>query len=169
MAEEANDRDAAKELWRMIKDTRVAMMTTLDDNGYLHARPMGALPHAGFDNATLWFFTEVHSEKAGTIERQWRVNLAYADPDKQQYVSVSGVAELVRDRTMIKHLWRNDAMAWFPKGPDDPALALVKVSVDSATCWDNAANAMVKAYGYLKAKASGAQPNPGESVQAAFQ
>ncbi|HYG86419.1 MAG TPA: pyridoxamine 5'-phosphate oxidase family protein [Azospirillum sp.] len=169
MAREANDREAAEQLWQMIKDMRVAMMTTLDDNGYLHARPMGTLSHAGFDNATLWFFTDIHSEKAVDIERHWRVNLAYSNPGKQHYVSVSGVAELVRDRTVIHHLWRDAMTTWFPKGPDDPNLTLIKVTVDSAEYWDSPSSTMVWAYGYLKAKMTGKRPSPGENVQVAFQ
>ena len=160
MGREATDHDAAEKLWQMIKGMRIAMLTTLDDHGYLHARPMGTLPHAGFDNGTLWFFTDAHSEKAVDIERHWRVNLAYADPDKQNYVSVSGVAELVLDRDKIKHLWRDIMTTWFPKGPDDPNLALIKVTVDSAEYWDSPSGLRELVYGYAKAVITRKPPTP---------
>lgn len=169
MAREATDRDAADKLWQMIKDMRVAMMTTLTGSGHLHARPMGTLPHAGFDNATLWFFTDAHSDKAADIDRNWRVNLAFADPDAQNYISVSGVAEIVRDKDKIRHLWRDILTTWFPKGPDDPNLALIKVTVDSAEYWDSPSATMVWAYGYVKAKLTGERPDPGENARVAFQ
>lgn len=169
MARHTDNDQAAEKLWAMIKDMRVTMMTTLDDNGFLHSRPMGTLPHAGFDDATLWFFTDAHSEKASEIERHWRVNLAYSDPNAQNYVSVSGVAEIVRDRGKIHALWRDIMTTWFPKGPDDPGIALIKVTVDSAEYWDSPSSAMVWAYGYAKAKLTGERPNPGENARVAFQ
>lgn len=169
MARSANDREAAAKLWDMIKGVRIAMMTTLDENGRLRSRPMATLPHAGFDDGTLWFFTRADSPKVHELQQHWRVNLAYADPGDQNYVSVSGVAELVRDRDKIRFLWRDILSTWFPQGPDDPEVALLKVSVDQAEYWDSPSSAMVYAYGYVKAKITGESPNPGEHVKIAFQ
>ncbi len=169
MARSAEDREAADKLWGMIKGVRIAMMTTLNDNGILHSRPMATLPHAGFDDGNLWFFTRADSPKVHELKEHWRVNLSYADPSNQNYVSVSGVAELVRDREKIRFLWRDIMSTWFPQGPDDPEIALLKVSVDHAEYWDSPSSAMVYAYGYVKAKITGEPPNPGENVKIAFQ
>ncbi|MBP2230521.1 general stress protein 26 [Azospirillum agricola] len=163
------DREAAEKLWSMIKGTRVTMMTTLDDNGRLNSRPMATLSHGGFEDGTLWFFTRADSEKVSELDRHWRVNLAYANPDKEDYVSLSGIAEVVRDRDKIRFLWRDILSTWFPKGPDDPEIALLKVSVDQAEYWDSPSSAMVYAYGYVKAKITGEAPDPGENVKIAFQ
>ena len=169
MARNAGDREAADKLWGMIKGMRIAMMTTLDENGILRSRPMATLPHAGFDDGTLWFFTRADSSKVHDLQEHWRVNLAYADPGDQSYVSISGVAELVRDRDKIRFLWRDLLGTWFPQGPDDPQVALLKVSIDQAEYWDSPSSAMVYAYGYVKAKLTGEPPNPGEHAKIAFQ
>lgn len=165
----AGDRETTAKLWGMIKGVRVAMMTTLDDNGLLNSRPMATLSHAGFDDGTLWFFTRADSPKVGEVAIHKRVNLAYANPDKEDYVSVSGVAETVRDRDKIRFLWREVLATWFPNGPDDPEIALLKITVDQAEYWDSPSSAMVHAYGYVKAKLTGEPPNPGENVKIAFQ
>ncbi|WP_448202707.1 pyridoxamine 5'-phosphate oxidase family protein [Azospirillum sp. sgz302134] len=169
MARSANDRESAEKLWDMIKGVRIAMMTTLDDNGYLRSRPMATMPHAGFDDGTLWFFTRADSPKVHELKQHWRVNLSYADPSDENYVSVSGVAELVRDKDKIRFLWRDILSTWFPQGPDDPEVALLKITVDQAEYWDSPSSAMVYAYGYVKAKITGEPPNPGENVKIAFQ
>ncbi|MBK1836465.1 pyridoxamine 5'-phosphate oxidase family protein [Azospirillum sp. YIM B02556] len=163
------DKGEVKKLWEMMKGIQVAMMTTLDDNGRLNSRPMATLSHAGFEDGTLWFFTRAHSEKVDEIDRHWRVNLAYSNPDKQDYVSVSGVAEVVRDRDKIRFLWRDIMSTWFPQGPDDPEVALLKVSVDQAEYWDSPSSTMVYAYGYVKAKLTGQSPDPGDNAKIAFQ
>ena len=169
MARDATDAQAAEKLWSMIEDVPVAMMTTLDDNGFLHSRPMATLRHAGFDDATLWFFTKADSAKIGEIDRHWRVNLSYADPKRQNYVSVSGVAEVLLDRARVKELWRDILTTWFPGGPDDPEIALLKITVDQAEYWDSPSSSMVWAYGYAKAKLTGEPSHPAENARVAFQ
>ncbi|AWK86327.1 pyridoxamine 5'-phosphate oxidase family protein [Azospirillum thermophilum] len=164
-----NDRDAAEKLWGLIKGIRVAMMTTLDDNGLLNSRPMATLPHAGFEDGTLWFFTQIDSPKVHELATHKRVNLAYADPGNENYVSISGIGETVRDPDKIRFLWRDILSTWFPKGPDDPEIALLKITVDHAEYWDSPSSAMVYAYGYVKAKLTGEAPDPGENVKIAFQ
>ena len=55
--------DDIKKLWGMIKDIRVTMMTTIDDDGTLRSRPMVA-QQSEFDG-DLWFFTWINSPKVG--------------------------------------------------------------------------------------------------------
>ena len=169
MARSATDRESTEKLWGMIKGVRIAMMTTLDENGILRSRPMATLPHAGFDDGTLWFFTRADSPKVHELQEHWRVNLSYAEPSDQNYVSVSGIAQLVRDQDKIRFLWRDIMSTWFPNGPDDPEVALLKVTVDQAEYWDSPSSAMVYAYGYVKAKITGEPPSPGDHAKIAFQ
>jgi general stress protein 26 len=162
MARQASDAQAAEKLWSLIEDFPVAMLTTLDDNGFLHSRPMATLPEAGFADASLWFFTHTGSAKTHELDRHWRVNLAFSDHSRHSYVSVGGIAELVRDREMAHRLWDARFTPWFPGGPDDPGLTLMKVTVDQAEYWDAAASGMAWVYGYMKARLTDG-PQPGAS------
>ena len=78
-------------------------------------------------NGDIWFFTQASSHKVTEIEKLPKVNVSFADPDNQRYVSVSGAAQLVRDRTRIDELWRPEFKIWFPEGKDDPEIALLRV------------------------------------------
>ncbi|WP_029011412.1 pyridoxamine 5'-phosphate oxidase family protein [Azospirillum halopraeferens] len=168
MASTPSNHDAAGTLWSLIKGLRVAMMTTIHEDGTLRSRPMATLSHAGFDDATLWFFTRAHSTKTHEVAAHRQVNLAYADPGDQTYVSVSGIAELETDRERIKSLWREPLATWFPKGVDDPEIALIRVKVESAEYWDAPSSLMVHAYGYARAKLTGEPPKPGDHGTVAF-
>jgi general stress protein 26 len=152
---------AGEKLWEMIKDMRFAMLTSVDEGGILRSRPM-ATKQEGFDGV-LWFFTRASSHKVFEIQKNQHVNLSYADPDDQNYVSVSGLAELVRDKGKAKELWNEYLKTWFPKGLDDPDLALLKVRVDQAEYWDSPSSAMVHAFGYAKALLTGEPPKMGEN------
>jgi general stress protein 26 len=112
---------------------------------------------AEFDG-DLWFFTSAGSAKVGEVQRDRQVNMSYADTDGQRYVSVSGTAQLVRDRAKIKELWNPIFKAWFHDRLDDSDLALLKVAVERAEYWDSPSSKVVQLYGFVKAVATGKRP-----------
>ena len=158
MAKEKSDVEKLREL---IKGIRIAMLTTVDQDGSLRSRPM-ATQQTEFDG-DLWFFTPHSSAKVGEVGREHQVNVSYADPDDQRYVSVSGTASVVRDRAKAEELWNPFLKAWFPKGLDDPDLALFKVEVQKAEYWDAPSSTMVYLVGLAKAAVTGKRPDIGEN------
>lgn len=158
MAKEKSDVEKLRDL---IKDVRIAMLTTVDRDGTLRSRPM-ATQTTEFDG-DLWFFTEHDSAKVGEIGREHQVNVSYADPKEQLYVSVSGTAREVRDRAKAEELWHPFLKTWFPQGLDDPNLALLQVNVHKAEYWDSPSSTMVYLYGFAKAVLTGKRPDPGEN------
>ena len=151
-----------EKLGALIKDVKIAMLTTPDSDGTLRSRPM-ATQNGEFDG-TLWFFTRASSPKVEEVEQSHQVNLSYAAPDSNTYVSVSGTATLVRDPAKAKQLWNPILKAWFPQGLEDPDLALLHVEVEKAEYWDSPSSAMVHMVGFVKAIATGHayKPSPGE-------
>jgi general stress protein 26 len=149
-------------LAKLIRGIRVAMLTTVEADGSLRSRPMQT-QEAEFDG-TLWFFTWVDTAKVHEIQRERHVNLAYANASDDVYVSVSGVARLVRDEAKARELWSPVHKAWFPKGLDDPNLGLVRVDVSKAEYWDTPSGKLVQLIGFAKALATG-KPYGGEGAE----
>ena len=137
----------------MVGDAKFAMLTTLEKDGTLRSRPMATMQLDGEGN--LWFFTSLSSPKIEETQPGQQVNLSYARTDKQDYLSVSGTAELVHDKKKMQALWSPWLKPWFPKGPDDPELALLKVGIIAVEYWDAPDSAMARAYGLVKAVATG--------------
>ena len=157
-----NNTDNNKKLRDLIKDIRFAMLTTLEEDGTLKSRPM-ATQEVEFDG-DIWFFTYGGAPKVDEIVSNQHVNVSYSEPKDQKYVSVSGTAQLVRDRQKIEELWNPLFKAWFPKGLDEPDLALLKVSVDKAEYWDSPSSKVVRLVGFAKALITGEQiGNPGDN------
>lgn len=129
------NQDAVKKVAELIKDIDIAMLTTVEADGTLRSRPMGT-QQVEFDG-DIWFFTSDETAKVDEIARQNRVNVSYAKPDKQRYVSVSGTAELVNDRAKMEALWSPIYKAYFPKGLDDPSLRLLKIHAEKAEYWES--------------------------------
>ena len=163
--ETRNDETARGKVLDMISSIKVALMVTTA-NGSLHARPMVAQQE--HSDGELWFFTSASSRKIGEIAADPQVLLSYADPDSQDYVSVVGDAEVVRDRGKIHEKWSEPMRVWFPKGKDDPDIALIRVRIREAEYWDSASSTLVHAYGYAKAVLTGERPNPGDNKHVDF-
>jgi general stress protein 26 len=150
------DHEGADKLYELIKGTRICMMTTVEPDGTLHSRPMYGMD--ADEAGDLWFFTKISSPKVTEISKDGQVNLAYANPEKQDYVSVSGRAEIVRDRARIDEKWSPAARAWFPDGKDDPQIALIRVHPERGEYWDSPSATIVNIYGYAKAMLTGSSP-----------
>lgn len=125
-------------LGEMIKDMKFTMMTTIDGDGCMHSRPMATLKFNPKDfDGKLWFFSKENSHKVHAIENDQHVNLAYSNPEKHHYISVSGSAEVVKDKSLMEKLWNPSLKAWFPEGINDPDISLINVKVDTAELWDS--------------------------------
>lgn len=156
--------DAAdlQKISELIKDIKVAMLTS-DDGGHLRSRPMVAA-QKDF-SGELFFFTRASVAKVDEVAQHSQVNVSYADSAKQDYISLSGIGEILRDPAVVRSHWSEAMRTWFPKGKDDPEIAILKVSVTQAEYWDAPSSTMVNLYGYARAITTGRSPHPGENAR----
>ncbi len=155
--------DDLRKVAELIKDVKICMLTTVEPDGLLRSRPMATQEIKGDFDGVLWFFTESGSGKVEEIDRERHVNLAYSRPGHQSYVSISGDASVVQDRAKAKELWSPIFKAWFPKGLDDPQLALLRVQVREAEYWDAPHGTVVTVVGLVKSLVTGQKYTPGEN------
>jgi general stress protein 26 len=125
---------AFEHLSELIHGINVAMLTTVDRTGHLHSRPMMTLRHTA-DNA-LWFFTEASSHIVDDVNGHHPVNLSYADLAQGRYISVSGRARVVNDRTKKSQLWENRLAQWLPHGCEHSSVILLRIEVHDAEVWN---------------------------------
>jgi general stress protein 26 len=154
------DPETLKKLSDMIKHIQTAMLTS-EDGPHLRARPMVAAQQ-DFDGE-LFFYTHASAHKVREVGAHERVGVSYADSHHQLYVSLSGTADVLTDKALIKAHWSEPMRTWFPEGIDDPDIAILKVTVDQAEYWDAPSSAMVHLFGYVKAVTTGQAPHPGEN------
>lgn len=152
-------KEPMKHLGELIRGIKVAMMTTIERDGSLRSRPMWT--HDQDFAGELWFFTREHSAKVDEVAHDQHVNLSYAEPSKDRFVSVSGRCRLVLDKHKVRELWSPTLRAWFPEGLEDPELALLCVTVEKAEYWDTPSSRMVQLIGFAKAALTGEPYKPG--------
>jgi general stress protein 26 len=151
-----------EKLRELVKDIDFCMLTTVDEGGDLHSRPMSSNGDIDPDG-DIWFFTSASSHKVSEINKLPKVNVSFADPDNQRYISVSGTAQLVRDRAKIDELWRPEFKIWFPEGKDDPEVALLRVSLEKAEYWDSPSSTIGYALSFVSSLVTGKEPDLGEN------
>ncbi len=142
-----------RKVWELIKTIDIALLVTRGLDGKLHSRPLAAAQKE-FDGR-LWFMTQKASPKLGELLHDPAVLLAYVDPHKQTYVSVSGTAAVIIDRERINEIWTASQRLWFPLGPDEQDIRLICVTVESAEYWDRPALPFVYAFHYVKTLLTG--------------
>lgn len=158
MAEEIK-RESVDKLKELLDDIDFCMLTT-HSGGRLRSRPMSTQKME--TDGELWFFTNDNSHKIEEIEADNRVNCAYAKPDDNTYVSVSGTASISKDRAKIEELWSPILKAWFPDGLDDPTLCLLKVQVQEAEYWEASSSTLIQLAGFVQAFVTGKKMSYGE-------
>src|SRR4051812_43361627 len=121
-SQNGNDR---AELDTLLAHYKTALLTTRGEDGHFHTRPMSMQRHRTGEE--LWFVTATDTRKSHDLEHDSHCALAFHDGgNSATYVSVSGTAELVRDRDTLRRLWEPEWKAWFPDGPETKDAVLIR-------------------------------------------
>jgi general stress protein 26 len=145
-------------VWDIIEDIPICMVTT-HAGGTMRARPMHAVPDR--DAGCIFFLTDIRGAKDDEIARDMDVCLAFADVTENTYLSLSGLAEVVHDAALAKELWSTEAEVWWPLGPTDPDVRVLRVVPDAAEYWDARGNSVTVALRMAAARLAGEQPDLG--------
>ena len=152
--------DNIDRVWDIIEKTGVCMLTTQSSGG-LRARPLEARPDR--EAGLLFFVTDIHSAKEDEIEATPDVGLVFIDSSDKAYLSITGRARVMRDAELIKAAWRNTDEVWWPGGPGDPNVCVLRIEPATAELWDGPASPVVTAFEFAKARLTGAEPKLGEN------
>ncbi|MFC5337279.1 pyridoxamine 5'-phosphate oxidase family protein [Leucobacter denitrificans] len=140
----------------IMRDERFVMLSTATADGKVVSHPM--TPQEVTDGANVWFLLGLQGDQADAIRVNPHVNLAFAETGS--WLSVSGVAEFVEDRSKVAELWDGQLDEYFT-GPDDPNLGLLKFVGQSAQYWGVPGGGMVAAVKIMASKVTGSEP-PGQ-------
>lgn len=150
---------ALREFWDVVKDVRVAMLTTVGRDGVPRARPMATQEVAPDD--VLWFYAAKDSRKVADLTDNQHVELSYAAADRDLYATASGLAQVVNDPARARELWNPVVAGWFPDGPDDPNLCLLRVDLHEAEYWRDRQPRTMRLTQALTAAVTGRAPASG--------
>jgi general stress protein 26 len=168
MAAAVTTKKKLDELYELIDDMEIALLTTRRADGMLVTRPMDTQDHGPL--ADLWFVTDIHTHKIDEIEADPHVSVGYYNSKSHEWVSVSGTATISQDRARIKELYKSDWKMWFEDegagrdgGPDDPRLALILVDAHTVTYMKSDHSKPMVLFELAKGMVTGKQPDIGRA------
>jgi general stress protein 26 len=154
-------------LYSQIEDIEIAMMTTRRADGHLQSRAMATQKRA--TGADLWFVTSDGTPKLRDLEFDQHLNLSYYKDRTREWISVSGLVTITKDRQKIHELYAPDWGIWFPKGgdprhgtKDDPRMVLIGVTVHAAMFLEVNKPQPVVLFEIVKGWVTGTEPQLGE-------
>jgi general stress protein 26 len=151
---------ALRDLAENLDGQRVAMLTLHDEAGHLVSQPM--TPQEMDEHGAIWMMVS----SGATAERlrggDSAVNLSFSDERRARYVSISGRASVVDDIERKRELWSVLARPWFPGGPEDPSLLLIRVAPLQAEIWEGPTSATVRALAFAASIVAGKPVGLGE-------
>jgi general stress protein 26 len=117
--------DDPRDLAQLLGAYRIALLTTRGAEGHLRCRPMTMRQKVRGEE--IWFATALASTKCKDLEADPRCALALFDAKDGTTLSISGRGEVLRDRNLALALWDPSWTRWFPGGPAQRGLALLRV------------------------------------------
>lgn len=148
--ENLNKQEAIDKMKDLIDDQNICMFCSgIDSFGLLNTRPMSV--QKVDDDGTIWFFSNVNSEKNHEVQEDNRVQLIFSDTGKMQFLTLYGRTTEHHDQSKIDELWSPMVKAWFPEGKEDPNLTLLRFEPSDGYYWDTKNGKMVS---FLKIAAS---------------
>lgn len=154
-------------LYEKIDDIGMAMMTTRRADGHLRSRAMAMQKAA--PGADLWLVTREGTGKLDEIAADPHVNLSFFRSTNMEWISVSGLATVSRDRATIQALYAPDWSMWFDEEgdprhgtADDPRIVLIGITVHAAEFLSVDSPRPVLLFEMAKGWLTGTEPELGE-------
>ena len=130
-------------VWDIIESVGVCMLTT-QAGGRLRARPVEPRPDR--KSSLIFVVTDVRSAKQEEIEAKPDVNLVFIDAKAKAYLSIAARACVTKDICKIEQVWRLTDAVWWPGGPTDSNVCLLRIEPQTGELWDGPASTAVAVF-----------------------
>lgn len=141
--DDMTEQNSLSRVWDIVEKVRVGMLTTQFSGG-LRARPLEA--RVDRDAGIIWFVTDVRGAKDEEIGAAHDIGLVFIHEGDHAYLSITGRAFVTRDTAKSKEIWRKTDDTWFPDGPDDPNVRVLRIEPVTAELWDGPSSAAAVAF-----------------------
>ncbi len=130
----ATDRQAILTVAALIKEIDICLLTTRGEDGALDARPISNNGLVDWDGQS-WFFAPRHGAMVRQLEADPEATAGYRATEGFTFVSVSGPVSIEDDVELKERFWMADLERWFPGGPSDPDVVLLRLDAQRARWW----------------------------------
>ena len=126
--------EAIPKIAALINEIDICVFATRGEGGELHARPMSNNGQVEWDGQS-WFFAPTDGRLVAELRADPAAVAAYRAEEGFTFVSVSGRATLETDDALKERYWLDELERWFPNGPSDPNVTLIRLDAEHADWW----------------------------------
>lgn len=137
-----------KIIGEIIEDIGVCMLTSINQIGGLHSRPMYVQEID--EDGSLWFFTSSESNLMEEINKIPVVNVTFSAFGKDKFLSATALAYEAYDQKKMQELWTPSLEVWFKDGIETKDITLLRLDLQDVEYWDSPSASMVKVAGVVK-------------------
>jgi general stress protein 26 len=102
----------------LISRSKIAMLGSLDQNGYPNIKAMLNLEHE--ELKTIWFSTNTSSKRVAQFHQNPKACVYYVDQERFMGLMLAGNVEVLQDPLSRQRLWRPGFEMYYPLWVDDP-------------------------------------------------
>lgn len=163
------DQEAGAHVHALLTELPDVMLTTFEragDSPIARAQPMHV---AQLDpDSTMWFMTALHTQ--AVAQARTYPEATVVGQSRRCYVSLAGPLEIVTARERVRAIWTRAHEIWFPAGPDDPDVGLLRFTPREAEFWDVSNMQGIRfLYAAAKALLKGTRPEQDPAQHGAIQ
>ncbi|MFX1417547.1 MAG: pyridoxamine 5'-phosphate oxidase family protein [Promethearchaeota archaeon] len=131
--------DEAKKLSkRLIENSLVAYLSTIDHNGFpitralLNTRCKERYPEFSKffkklrDKFVMYFSTNTSSSKIDHIKENSKVSVYFCNPENFEGLLFGGEVEIIEDMNIKQQFWLETSIRYYPKGLNDPDYTILQ-------------------------------------------
>ena len=120
----------------------ICMMSTTAPNGTITSRPMSNNGDVEYDGNS-YFYSYDEAEVIKELKENDNLNLSFQGDDKF-YIAISGKAQLITDKKILKEHWVPSLNTWFNDDVDTPGIIMIHVKAKSIKYWHKEEQGEVK-------------------------
>lgn len=136
----ATDRELEQRFWSELESSPFMMLGFADAQDS-RIRPMTAK----LDGHRIWFFGSRSDDLIGEVGAARPAIATFASKGHDFFATIRGRLVPETDPATIDRLWDSSAAAWYPKGRDDPDIALVRFDTERAELWNASGGSLLEA------------------------
>ena len=130
----SQQREEIGQIAELLRSIDICMFTTTAEDGELTSRPMSNNREVEWDGDS-YFFAPTEGRLVTQLKADPTATTTYRAEKDWTFVALAGKASVEDDPELKKRYWLDELEQWFPNGPEDPGVSLVKFSATSARWW----------------------------------
>jgi len=128
----SDPQDLLARFWRELTELKTGMLgLATEQEG--HAQPMTA--HFEGEHGPLWFYARKDGRMAHAAETSHAAVFHYVGRGHDLYACLHGELTTTSDPAMVDRFWSEEVARWYPRGPNDRDITLLRFMPSSAQIW----------------------------------